>query len=65
MDCSECRRSIRHGVESELAFACDLAIPFALAELSDLLITGISFDMQSHKTEQRLRALGDGDSMID
>ena len=32
------------GIESELAFACDFAIPFALAELSDWLITGISFN---------------------
>ena len=32
------------GIESELAFACDFAIPFALAELSDWLITPVSFE---------------------
>jgi hypothetical protein len=32
---------------SELAFACDFAIPFALAELSDRLITTVSLELQT------------------
>ncbi len=31
---------------SELTFACDFAIPFALAELSDLLITSVSLELE-------------------
>jgi hypothetical protein len=42
---------LQNSTYSELAFACDFAIPFALAELSDLLITSDSLELQTVYTD--------------